>query len=110
MPEDGINATPAARRLAEAEGVDLAAVAASGATGIVVGDVRAAIERALGGSVSFRAGAAPGGAYTFDAPELLGGVRVTVRPGEVVPPNLFAHVPEADRGLFSPLAPPPEAE
>lgn len=41
------------------------------------------------------------GTYTLSAPAYLGGVVVTLRAGEPVAPEVFAHVPEADRALFT---------
>lgn len=87
-------ATDAAARLADEQAIDLSDVEPTGATGIVAGDVQAAVE-ARGPLRSLKKGA-----YTFDAPGYLGGVRVTLRAGEPVARALFDHVPTADHDLF----------
>ena len=109
---DAPTATDAAVKLADEHGVDLATVTPTGASGIVVADVEAAIARTANGegtggyppaSPSDASIALRKGTYTVDAPDYLGGVRVTVRAGEPVPPALAAHIPEADRAdLFAP--------
>lgn len=41
------------------------------------------------------------GEYEFAAPDYLGGVRITLRKGETVPPEIWAHIPKSDHDLFT---------
>ena len=100
-PEPAPSATPAAEKLAADSGVDLADVTPTGVTGIILDDVKAAADR-LAARKTLRKGT-----YTFDAPNYLGGVKVTLRAGEPVGEAMQAHIPAADLAdLFDTYTPP----
>ena len=98
--------TAAAASLARAGGLDLTTVTGTGTDGrVLVADVEAALaEAARAAEEAGPQTLGEGEALTFDAPGHLGGVRVTVQPGETVAPSLARHIPAVHRERFSPAS------
>lgn len=93
-----LSATAAARDLADREGIDLATLTPTGANGIVVPDVEAAIAaRDQAAAEAPRLVLSGAASYKTMTPQ----GELTIRKGEGLPPSMIAGLPEADRALFT---------
>ena len=95
-----VPASDAARQLADEHGIDLATLTPTGANGVVLADVEAAV---AGQAPPRRYRLEGDGPLTFRSAGFLDGAAVTVRPGEAVSADTFARVPKKDQARFAPL-------